>query len=927
MKSLVLCALLAVPAVGRTLTIGDYLLLRRITSVAVAPDGRRLVYAVSQPSSTKDRSETTLWVANIDGSDARELAKGNGAEWSPDSRQIAYIANAQIFVTDLTSAPRQVTSGSLSPSALHWSPDGAAIGFAGWVERSNEWPVELPPPPAGAKWAEPPHVVDTLHYRSDGSGYIDIGTTQLFVVPASGGEARQITKGSISVGFWWDGSQGVTWSWSADAKSIVFDGLLTGDQDLRYEDCDINVVDIATGAVRQLTTQRGLWSAPAVSPDGRWVAFAGFSAKTESYHAQELYVIPFGGGNAKKISGALDRDVAELHWASDSRTIYFTAQDHGAQQIDRATIDGTVAPVTRSPDVFSLAGVTKDLLVATHTAVREPAEVVTIPLDAPGRINAVTHLNDALRDATLAAVDDVHLHAADGAEIQGWLYKPVAVAGRKYPLILFIHGGPVIMGDTRFNFRLHYYASKGYFVLMLNPRSSSGYGTAWTNAVSYDMPGLDYDDLMRGVDATLQSHPEIDPHRLFVAGGSYGGTLTAWTIGHTTRFAAAVVESPNIDWISWSGTSDLPLSASNFFFRKPFWDDPLPWLKHSPLMYASNVTTPTLIMCGERDERTPIGQAEELYVALKTRGIPARLLRFPADSHLGLPPSDVMRRLQYTIAWLHRFDTEAATTCQDVPFHWTPGQIEIEVEVNGTKPRWFILDSGAEYSIIRSDMPAELGLQTTPRMSRDFASGVSFDINGIRLANQDVMVMALDNFRKQHRDIQGLIGYDFFVAHAVTIDYARRIVRRCDAASFRPAADDVAVPLEFSGRLPVVPAQLTLADGRTLKLRAMVDTGAQVPMIVRYPFAEAHKLFDGAGDTNASPSLNGPQAMKVIATKCVGVGPATLDVESVRVFGAPTGSGGATETDALIGNELLRRSRVTFDYAHRRLLLAPRSAS
>lgn len=265
----------------------------------------------------------------------------------------------------------------------------------------------------------------------------------------------------------------------------------------------------------------------------------------------------------------------------------------------------------------------------------------------------------------------------------------------------------------------------------------------------------------------------------------------------------------------------------------------------------------------------------------------------------------------------------AAAPCQEVPFRWTPGQLEIEVSVNGTPPRWFILDSGSEYSILRSDMPAELGLRTTQRMSRDFASGVNFDIAGIRLANQDVMVMPLDNFKKQHRDIQGLIGYDFFASHAVTIDYANRTVRRCDAASFRPAADDVAVPLELSGRLPVVHAQLTLADGRTLRLRAMVDTGAQVPMIGRYPFAEAHKLFDGAGDANPSPSLFGPQAMKLIATKQVGVGPATLDVESVRVFGASRGSGGATETDALIGNELLRLSRVTFDYAHRRLLLSP----
>lgn len=645
----------------RALTINDYLQLRRIAAVAVAPDGSRVAYVVSQPDPAKDKFESSMWLMNIDGSGSTQLGRGSNPEFSPDSKSLAFTApdkngNAQIFVRDLSSsdAPRQVTNGSLWPSVIHWSPDGKSIGFAGWIEQTKTWDVPLPPIPAGAKWTEGPHVVETLHYRTDGSGFVDTGTTHLFVVPSSGGEARQITHGSWSVGFWWDGLQNATWAWSPDSKTIVFDALTAPDADLHYEDCDINAVDVASGTLRKLTTKRGLWSAPAISPDGRWVAFNGFPAKNESYATQELYVVPLAGGELRKLSGSLDRDVAEINWTKDG--LFFTAQDRGAQHIYRADLDGNVKRMTNGPNVFSLSGVANRLAVAIETSVAKPMEIVTIATDG-GRTKQITHINDDFaQQFDFAPVEEAHFRSVDQTDIQGWLYKPATTPGRKYPLLLFIHGGPVVMGDTRFSFRAQYYAASGYYVLTINPRSASGYGTAFTNKVSYNMPGLDYEDLMRGVDWALEKYPSIDPKHLYVAGGSYGGTLTAWTIGHTMRFAAAVVESPNIDWISWTGNSDLPLSAANFFFRKPFWEDPKPWLEHSPLMYAGNVRTPTLIMNGEADYRTPIGQAEELYVALKTRGVKTRLLRFSADSHGGLPPSDVMRRLQYTLAWFREVE-------------------------------------------------------------------------------------------------------------------------------------------------------------------------------------------------------------------------------------------------------------------------------
>jgi dipeptidyl aminopeptidase/acylaminoacyl peptidase len=289
-----------------------------------------------------------------------------------------------------------------------------------------------------------------------------------------------------------------------------------------------------------------------------------------------------------------------------------------------------------------------------------PAEIAAIELHPNSAPRQVSHLNDdLLKEINFGDIEDIGFSSRDGAQIQGWLYKPFGLdPHKKYPLILAVHGGPVYMGDTRFNIRCQLYASFGYLVLYVNPRSDNGYGTKWTNTVSFNMPGLDYEDLMAGV-GYVQSRGYVDQERLFITGKSYGGTLTAWAVGHTKKFAAAAILSPNADWISWSATSDLPLSASGFFFRKPFWEDPSEWLAHSPVMYFGNVTTPTLIMNGESDLRTPIGQSEELFVALKTRGVPTLLVRFPNDSHLDLPPSHVMREILYPIAWFGRYGGKA----------------------------------------------------------------------------------------------------------------------------------------------------------------------------------------------------------------------------------------------------------------------------
>ncbi len=664
------CSYLCCQAQAKHLvTAEDFWKLKRISDPRISPEGSMIVYQLSDLNEMTDKSETTLRLIHSDGSGDRLFAKGNNAEWSPDGSKIAFRApdehgNTQIFVQSIieTAQPRQITNGSNWPSKIHWSPDGMWIGFAGWIEKQQ--PELLPFPmvkPQGGKWKEGPHFVDRLHYHVDGSGYVDGGTTHLFVVSASGGQPKQITSGAWSVGFWWDGLEDVTWSWSPDGKTIVFDGYPSTEADLHYEECYINAVDVATGQLRRLTSERGLWSIPSVSPDGRWVAFNGFPAKTESYHTRELYVVRLDGSGLKKLSGKLDRDISAITWSPESDKVYFEVQDRGNQNVYAADLSGKVTATTTGTHVLGLGNVARNgTAVVTQTSLFQPAEIATIEVHANSGTRQVTHLNDdLLKQIGFGDIEEIGFPSRDGVQIQGWLYKPPRFDDqKKYPLILAIHGGPVIMGDTRFNIRCQLYASLGYLVLYVNPRSGSGYGTQWTNTVSFNMPGLDYEDLMAGVD-NVQSRGYVDKERLFVTGKSYGGTLTAWTVGHTKRFAAAAVLSPNADWISWSATSDLPLSAGGFFFRKPFWEDPSEWLAHSPLMYFGNVTTPTLIMNGESDLRTPIGQSEELFVALKKRGVPTLLVRFPNDSHLELPPSHVMREILYPVAWFERFGAKA----------------------------------------------------------------------------------------------------------------------------------------------------------------------------------------------------------------------------------------------------------------------------
>jgi dipeptidyl aminopeptidase/acylaminoacyl peptidase len=644
------------------LTIGQYLDWEQVADPQLSPDGSQIVYTRRWVNRIDDRWDSALWIMGADGSRNRFLTRGSAARWSPDGTRILYVAEgepkgSQIFVRwmDAEGATSQVTRLTESPGNVRWSPDGRSISFTALVRKADPWKVDLPAAPEGARWTEAPRVVRRMHYRQDRQGFMQDGWVHLFVVPADGGTARQLTSGEWHVGARSDGlGGGAGYDWTPDGRTIVFDGHREPDADRNYRNAHIHAVDVASGAVRQLTTRPGTWTDPVVSRDGRLVAFVGQDSSRMSYRADNLYVMALDGSGVRRISGDLDRDPGNLVWAPDHSGVYFTAGDRGTSNVHFAAANGSgVRRVTEGTHMLSLASLDRQLnAVGVRTAPHEPGDVVRYSVRRFAGATALTAVHaDVLAGRALGAVEEIWYTSSGGTRVQGWLVKPPGFdPAQRYPLILEIHGGPHGMYNVGFNWTFQYFAARGNLVLYTNPRGSTGYGTAFGNAIERAYPSVDYDDLMAGVDAVI-ARGSVDTTRMYVGGCSGGGVLSSWVIGHTNRFAAAAVRCPVTNWISMAGTTDIPYFTYNFF-DAPFWEKPDQWLRQSSLMYVGNVTTPTVVMTGELDLRTPMPQTEEYFAALRYRGIETVMLRFHGEYHgTSSRPSNFMRTALYMLDW------------------------------------------------------------------------------------------------------------------------------------------------------------------------------------------------------------------------------------------------------------------------------------
>jgi dipeptidyl aminopeptidase/acylaminoacyl peptidase len=655
------------------LTVEHYLNYETVADPRISPDGSQVVYTRRWVNQIEDKMDSALWVTGADGSRNRFLTKGSDARWSPDGTRLAHIAEGepkgpQIFVRWLdANAATQVTQVEHAPSNIEWAPDGRQIAFTMLVPRQAKWEIPLPKAPEGAKWTKAPAVIDRLHYRQDRVGYTEPGFTHLFVVPSDGGTPRALTSGDWNVGARFDGMAGaVGLDWSPDGRTIVVDGLDVPDADLRYRDSDIFAIDVSSGSRRKVVAEPGSWSGPQFSPDGKLVAFVGHPSTKASYKTDELYVVGIDGTGMRKISGQLDRDATNLHWAADGGGVYFAAGDRGTSNVHFAPLSGAVRSVTSGTHMLSLTAVgSKGIGVGIRSAPHQPPDVVRVNVGQGGQIAQLTRVNeDLLTGVTLGDVEEILYDSTGGAKIQGWIVKPPDFdRAKRYPMIMEIHGGPHSMYNVGFNFMFQTFAASGYVVLYTNPRGSTGYGSAFGNAIERAYPSVDYDDLMAGVDA-VTARGFVDARNMFVGGCSGGGVLSSWVIGHTDRFAAAAVRCPVTNWLSFQGHTDIPLFTANFF-DAPFWERPEQWLKQSPLMYVGKVKTPTLVMTGILDMRTPMAQSEEYYAALKMRGVPAKLLRFEGEYHgTTTKPSNFMRTALYMLDWYKQHRRSPTSTTE-----------------------------------------------------------------------------------------------------------------------------------------------------------------------------------------------------------------------------------------------------------------------
>ncbi|MEO6529270.1 MAG: S9 family peptidase [Gemmatimonadaceae bacterium] len=653
------------------LTVEKYLDFEQVSNPKLSPDGSQIVYTRRWVNKQEDRWDSALWIMGADGSRNRFLTKGTSAVWSPDGTRIAYLAEGepkgtQILVRYINAEGESshLTRGSESPADLKWSPDGKSIGFSMTVPRPVPWKIDMPEAPKDAKWTPAPRIVQSLHFRQDQRGFLDPGSRHLFIVPADGGTPRQLTRGEWSMGARFDGLDGaVGWDWSPDGRTIVADGFADSTWDANYLNSNLYAIDVATGAMKRLTSQSGSWSSPVFSPDGKRIAYRGYTELTDSYHASELYAMNADGGGAHKVSGDLDRDVGDLYWAQDASGVYFTVADRGTSNVAFASLAGGVRPVTSGEHMLTnLTMARGGRAAAVRSSFQSPSDIVRIDLargsrtPGAGTLVQLTHVNDdLLARIPLGEVERIRYASSGGTQVDGWIVKPPRFDRTKtYPMIMEIHGGPHAMYNVAFNFMNQNFAANNYVVLYTNPRGSTGYGSAFGNAIKHKYPGVDYDDLMTGVDAVV-SRGYVDTTRMYVGGCSGGGVLSSWVIGHTNRFAAAAVRCPVINWMSFMGQTDVPLFTQNFF-DKPFWEKPEQWLEQSPLMHVGKVTTPTIVMTGELDLRTPMPQSEEYYAALKTRGVPTALLRFAGEFHgTGSKPSNFMRTQLYMMSWYARW--------------------------------------------------------------------------------------------------------------------------------------------------------------------------------------------------------------------------------------------------------------------------------
>jgi len=634
-----------------------YMEMESVRSPNISPDGEHILFTRGWVDKMNDRLRSNLWIVDIEGLRVRELTHGNWRDfspvWSPDGKKIAFLSDrdgtTQIHVLWLdTREVAQLTHLEREPSDLRWSPNGKILVFTMFIpDKKKMLPVKLPDKPRGAEWAKPAIIIDRLSWRRDGRGPIPKGYSHIFVIDAElGGTPQKITSGDYSHS---------DPQWSVDGKRIYFSAIRKPEAEYLRGDSEIYSVNVETHDIKTLTDRKGPDRRARVSPDGKWIAYTGYDDKNYTRHLSNLYLMDNQGEKKRLLAGDFPNSPSSITWAPDGSGLYYLMAEKGVSNLNFIAVSGKIKEMTGAVHYLSGLSIAKNgQVAATRATFHKPGYLVTFNLANPGKIKKLVDVNeDALANVKLGEVEELWFKSPDGLDLQGWLMKPPEFnPEKKYPMILYIHGGPWAMYSVRFSWAWQNFAANGYAVLYMNPRGSTGYGQDFVNGIQFSYPGKDYDDLMAGVDAAI-AKGFIDKDNLFVCGGSGGGVLTAWIVGHTDRFRAAVSMRPVINWHSFVGTTDGAMWYNQF--RKYPWEDPVEYAVRSPLHYVAKVTTPTMVMTGEADLRTPMGQSEEYYRALKMLKKETLLVRMPEEYHGWRRPSHRLLQQLYLLGWFEKY--------------------------------------------------------------------------------------------------------------------------------------------------------------------------------------------------------------------------------------------------------------------------------
>lgn len=652
---------------AQNLELLDVFNLEYISDPQISPDGNRIIYVRNFKDVMTDRNLSNLWMVNTDGSQNRPLTTGNQNDsqprWSHDGTKIVFKSNmkddrVKLYMMWVDSKDVvALTNTPESPGAVSWSWDDTHLAFSMFVPAAKKSPITLPLKPEGAKWNAPPIYIDQMNYRGDGQGYLKSGNEQLFIISTDGGTPRQLTFTANDHG---------NPIWSKDGKSLYFDANLHENHEMEPRNSEIYQLTISTGAIKALTSRKGPDNGAVLSPDGSQIAYTGFDDTYQGYTVSNLYIMNADGSGSKIVTKDLDRDISNPIWEDNGKGLYFQYDEKGDTKIGHVALTGKIRTITNQLGGLSLG---RPYNAASYSEAKNKLSYTLGGTDHPadlavwngGETTRITNVNkDLFADKQLGNVKEIWWKSSyDNRDIQGWIVTPPNFdSTKKYPLILEIHGGPFASYGSVFSAEIQMYAAAGYVVLYSNPRGSTGYGQEFGNLIHHDYPNHDYEDLMSGVDAVIKMG-NIDTNNLFVTGGSGGGVLTAWIVGKTNRFKAAVVAKPVINWYSFVLYADSPAFFYKYWFGDKPWGNPEAYLKRSPLSYVGDISTPTMVLGGEDDYRTPISEMEQLYTALKIQQVETAMVRIPGASHgIANKPSNLIAKIASILAWFDKYKSK-----------------------------------------------------------------------------------------------------------------------------------------------------------------------------------------------------------------------------------------------------------------------------